>query len=197
LYSVEISALHRDHVTCRIISREKAPVESPLKLRLGVALIKGNRFDGALHHLVELGVHSVVPLITERCVAKVSDPQKKVERWQTIAGAAAKQCGRVMIPQVGPDIQSLETFCRGSGDFELKIIFWENATEGIQDLRLSENPVSAAVVTGPEGGFTSEEVESAKHSGFKALRLGPRILRAETAPIAVLSILQNLWGDLK
>lgn len=199
LYSVQIAGVSRGRITCRILTKEKVESESSLTLRLGQALVKGNKFGSILRQSVELGIRSLVPLRAERCVVKVAAPEipKKMERWRQIIRSAAKQCGRVVIPEVGPDVQTVEAFCRDAADSDLKIIFWENATKGFNDLDLIVKPASVTFLTGPEGGFTAGEVEIAELYGFKVLSLGHRILRAETAPIVALSILQNLWGDLR
>ncbi|MEE2986359.1 MAG: RsmE family RNA methyltransferase, partial [Nitrospinota bacterium] len=120
-----------------------------------------------------------------------------VERWNKISWEASKQSGRSQIPKVKPIFNSIEEFSRACEDFDLKIVFWEEEeTVRLRDIELKNTPRSVAVVTGPEGGLTGAEIKVAREAGFGTVSLGSRILRAETAPIAVLSLLQNLWGDL-
>lgn len=180
-----------------VIASEKFDVESPLAVHLGLALTKGNKFDATLRKSVELGVRSVTPLTTERCVVKTHQTGKKTERWQKIAEESSKQCGRSHIPLVAEDIETLEIFCRNNKDRDLKLVFWEmEGNNTLKNLKLDQAPHSVAVLIGPEGGFSSAEIDKTREYGFQAVGLGPRILRAETAPVVVLSLLQSLWGDL-
>jgi 16S rRNA (uracil1498-N3)-methyltransferase len=124
------------------------------------------------------------------------DVEKKIRRWNTIAREAAKQCGRMVVPVVDP-IQTLDAFCGNTGSHELKIVFWENENSSrLKDLADVGNVGSVVLVTGPEGGFAESEIATARSHGFRTVSLGPRILRAETAPVAVVAILQNLLGDM-
>jgi 16S rRNA (uracil1498-N3)-methyltransferase len=197
-YRVALTDVRNKEVVGRILSREEVDVESPLTVRMGLALLKGNKFDDIISQAVELGVTSLVPLSMERCVARVApaDLDKKTRRWNTIAMEASKQCGRTIVPLVD-SIQTLESFCKSSEHCELKIVFWENegATRlnGLADVKRAQ---SVAFITGPEGGFVEAEVVAARKHGFKTVSLGPRTLRAETAPVAVIAILQNLLGDM-
>lgn len=198
-YCAQLTGVDRQEVAARIVSRETAETESPVSIRMGLPLIKGNKFDDILRKAAELGANRIVPLRTERCVVKMEGKDKtgKTLRWRKIAEEASKQCGRSAVPAVEPSVQDLETFCRESADCDLKVVFWEG--EGkvrLKDIAASAPVRSVAFFTGPEGGLTGAEIETARSHGFKTASLGPRILRAETAPIAVLAVLQNLWGDL-
>lgn len=197
-YSVSLTNIRREEILGEIVSIDNVGTESPLTIHMGQVLLKGNKFDDIISKAVELGVHSLTPLISDRCVVKLKrdDLEKKAVRWQKIALEAAKQCRRTIIPDVEHG-QSLETFFQKCKEYELKIMFWENErSTRIKDLEVRESFGNIAVVTGPEGGFTESEIKMARKYGFKIASLGPRILRAETAPIAVLAILQNLCGDL-
>jgi len=160
-------------------------------------LIKGNGFDVVLRKSIELGVYSISPLITERTVVKI-DNEKKIVRWKKIIQESSKQCGRSSIPEITNKITGLEIFCQKTKNSDLKLIFWEmEKNKGLRDINVKELPGSASVLIGPEGGFTVKEVETARSYGFLSLGLGPRIFRAETAPLVVLSLLQGKWGDIK
>jgi 16S rRNA (uracil1498-N3)-methyltransferase len=196
LYVVQLTDVKAKSVKGEILSSEEVNTESPLKIHLGQSLIKGNKFDVVLRKSVELGVETITPLMTERTVVK-SDSGKKIARWKRIAEESCKQCGRSSIPKVSEDIIKLDTFCQQVSGADLKLIFWELENEnGLKDINPKTTPSSVSVLIGPEGGFTVEEVETARSHGFQTVGLGPRILRAETAPLVVLSLLQSKWGDI-
>ncbi len=197
VHLVRIADLKSKSIKGEILLSEKIDTESPLKIHLGQSIIKGNGFDVIVRKSVELGVHTLSPLITERTVTK-SDSSKKIVRWKKIAEESSKQCGLSSIPKISESAVKLETFCQQASDSDLKLIFWELEKEkGLKDINPETAPSSASVLIGPEGGFTLEEVETARSYGFHALGLGPRIFRAETAPLVVLSLLQSKWGDIK
>lgn len=197
LYLVRLSEFKNKLIKCEILSSKKIDTESPLKIHLGQSLVKGNGFDIILRKAVELGAHSISPLLTERTVTKV-DSDKKIIRWKKIAEESSKQCGRSSIPKISNSIVKLETFCQQASDSDLKLIFWEMENKKrLRDINPETAPRSVSVLIGPEGGFTQEEVKTARSYGFHSLSLGPRIFRAETAPLVVLSILQAEWGDIR
>jgi 16S rRNA (uracil1498-N3)-methyltransferase len=196
LYVVQLADVKAKLVKGEIISSERANTESPLTIHLGQSLIKGNKFDVVLRKSVELGVETITPLMTERTVVK-GDCNKKIARWQKIAEESCKQCGRSSIPKVSENIIKLDLFCEQGCKADLKLMFWELESEnGLKDINPEKIPSSVSVLIGPEGGFTIEEVETARSHGFQTVSLGPRILRAETAPLVVLSLLQSKWGDM-
>ena len=198
-YGVRLTEVRLKEVKGRVETKETVQTESPLNLRMGLPLLKGNKFDQILRKSVELGVRSVVSLRTDRCVVRVlrTEEDKKISRWEKIAKEAAKQSGRTELTAVHPKMETVENFCRECQDFDVKLIFWEEEEIlRLKDVPVENSPRSIAFLTGPEGGFTGEEVASACRWGFQPVSLGPRILRAETAPVVVLSLLQNRWGDL-
>ncbi|MBI4384791.1 MAG: 16S rRNA (uracil(1498)-N(3))-methyltransferase [Nitrospinae bacterium] len=198
-YCAELTGVGRQEVAARIVSRETAETESPVSIRMGLPLLKGNKFDDILRKAVELGANRIVPLETERCVVKTDGKNKtgKTPRWRKIAEEASKQCGRSAVPSVEQSVQNLDSFCRENAGCDLKVVFWESEEKvRLRDIASGSSVRSIAFLTGPEGGLTGAEIETARSYGFITASMGPRILRAETAPIAVLSILQNLWGDL-
>jgi 16S rRNA (uracil1498-N3)-methyltransferase len=199
-FLVELVVVGKKEVVGRVKTKEKAvSAESPLNIVLGVALVKGNKVDDIIRKAVELGVAAVVALATERAVVKPARDAdaKKVARWGRIAQEAAKQCGRTRIPRVENSVHSVEKFCHDNRDCDVKLLFWEEETRTrLKDVPDPGSARTAAVLTGPEGGFTRAEVAVARQCGFVSVSLGPRILRAETAPLAVLALLQYRWGDL-
>ncbi len=195
--TVRLVEVKAKEVTGEVITSATINVESPLAIHLGQALTKGNKFDVILRKSVELGVRSVTPLMTERCVAKTHRMEGKIERWKKIALESCKQCGRSQIPQVAEAVETLETFCRKNEGQDLKLVFWEQEKSTLsKNIKPDEPPGSVAVLIGPEGGFSQAEIESVRQYGFQSVSLGPRILRAETAPVVALALLQSLWGDL-
>ncbi|MEE9259150.1 MAG: 16S rRNA (uracil(1498)-N(3))-methyltransferase [Nitrospinaceae bacterium] len=198
-YHVELTQVKRDTVKGNILSGGPFQIESPLSICMGLALTKGGKFDGILRQSVELGVNVIVPMITGRCVVKLvkAEREKKIRRWQRVVREAAKQCGRSAVPEVRPIALSVKAFCSGVSDYDIKLAFWEEEEKrSLKDLAGQDSPRSAVFLCGPEGGFTEEEMETARGTGFVTVSLGPRVLRAETAPIAILTLLQNLWGDI-
>jgi 16S rRNA (uracil1498-N3)-methyltransferase len=167
--------------------------ESPLKLTLAVALLKGEKFDLVVQKGTELGVNRFIPLVTRFADIKLrdeADALKRVTRWQRIALEAAKQCGRSIVPEVETPASfatliSEETNC---------LMFSERGGQPLNtDLRLK----SVVAIVGSEGGWSDEELNEAGTNNVPIVTLGGRILRAETAAIAAAVLLQHLYGDLK
>ena len=175
--------------------------ESPLRLTLAVALLKGEKFDLVVQKATELGVARVAPVLTMRADVRprdAGDSSKRVERWRRLALEAAKQSGRARVPSV-VEPQSFEAFVKDEavGD-SLRVMFAERGGVGLDGLpRGSAAPTSVAALVGPEGGWEDEEIELARAHGWSVVTLGGRTLRAETAAVAVCALLQHLFGDLK
>lgn len=143
---------------------------------------------------VELGVASITPVISERCVVKLDKErmEKKLHQWQNIVIAACEQCGRNMVPLVHPPV-SFEHYVQ-SAQAELKLILHPDMSKTWRDYPLNQSDIT--LIIGPEGGLSNDEVELACKYGYLPLSLGPRILRTETAALTALSILQAVGGDL-
>ena len=190
-YTVILTCVGRDQIESSINSKEDANnCESPLRICLGQGMVKGTGFDGIVRKSVVLGVDRIVPVSANRCIPKM-------DRWRRIATAASKQSGRSRIPGIGPKSATVKEFCFFNRESDLKLIFWEEErSTRIKDLSYKNQLKSAAILIGPEGGFSSKEVENAKKYGFQSVSLGPRLLRTDTAPLAAISILQDHWGDL-
>ena len=173
----------------------KSP-ESRLKLTLGVALLKGEKFDLIVQKSCELGVFKIVPLLTKRADVKIKDARegkKKLERWQKIALEAAKQSGRAKLMRIDAPVL-FEKFIESSNG--IKILFSEGNGESFENAE-AENVSEITAVIGSEGGWENAEIEAARAKNFQITTLGGRILRAETAVIVVAALLQNHFGDLK
>lgn len=169
-------------------------VESNLKIQLGLGISRGDRMDFSVQKAVELGVTSITPLMTERCVVQFKDEKKsqRWQHWQKIVQHAAEQSGRTVLPDF-EDVTKLNLWVAEQGG--LKVFLDPYAEKNLTQL-LPENNV-VTLLTGPEGGFSPQEREIAKAAGFIPVRLGARILRTETASLAALSAVQMLWGDFQ
>jgi 16S rRNA (uracil1498-N3)-methyltransferase len=192
-YLAEVTESRPNRVELKILSTARPEVESPLRLTLAQALLKGNAFDRVLTDATELGAHAVVPVLSARTVpqARSREAEAKLKRWQKILEAAAAQSGRVLVPRIEYPI-SLEEFirrdCKGQ-----KLVLWEGAGPGAGLPEKCDQEI--ALLVGPEGGFEENEVQAALAQGFRVWSLGPRILRADTAGPAALAVLQDRFGD--
>ena len=172
---------------------EPAKPESQLQLNLCVALLKGEKFDLVVQKATELGVSKLTPLITRYAdihLRDESDATKRVSRWQRIALEAAKQSGRAFVPEISAPVAFDSVAVEGLG-----VMFSERDGEGLESL-IEHAPTHVTALVGSEGGWSDEEIESARARDFHVITLGGRILRAETAAITVAVLLQYLFGDL-
>ncbi|MHB9155098.1 MAG: RsmE family RNA methyltransferase, partial [Endomicrobiales bacterium] len=177
------------------ILHEEEPVKSRIDVRLYQAMPKGERFDWLLEKAAELGVHSVVPLVTARSVIREVSPSKR-ERWNRLALAACKQCGRSGLMSVEPPVPFAEAVENLPQD-AFNIIPWESEeTKTVAAAyREKEKTVCANVFIGPEGGFTPQEITLAEKRGIVPVTLGKRILRVETAALLSVILVMNMAGE--
>ncbi len=195
-YHCKISAFDSQTVTLEVETSEKSDAESDVQIILYQAVPKNDKFDTIVQKAVELGVTAIVPVFTKRCISKpdAKSQAKKRERMQKIAIEAAKQCGRSILPQV-KDFCSYTEALEEAQKCDCKIVCYEGG--GIRlDKALSPTDRSVALFVGSEGGFEPEEIALAEQYGVKSCTLGKLILRCETAPIAAISILRFLTGDM-
>jgi 16S rRNA (uracil1498-N3)-methyltransferase len=211
-FRCEVESSKRDAAVLKILGpAEPARPESQLRLTLAVALLKGEKFDLVVQKATELGVVSVVPVITKHADIRLrdaSDAAKRVARWQRIALEAAKQSGRAVVPEITNPIllESLvETIRQHSDgpdddthDDSQRLMFSERDGEGLLEASGSfpGSSSSLTALIGSEGGWADEEISLARHAGWRIVTLGGRTMRAETAAIAVAALLQHLFGDL-
>ncbi len=174
------------------IIKEIAPsaLESSLDLTLAVALLKGEKFDLVVQKAVELGVTKLIPLNTKRADVKLKESEKKLDRWRKIALEAAKQSGRAKLMQIEKPIDFNDFVETERGT---RILFTERNGASFAEIKTAQQIIA---VVGAEGGWEDSEIAAAREKGFQIITLGGRILRAETATIAVTAILQNHFGDL-
>jgi 16S rRNA (uracil1498-N3)-methyltransferase len=193
-YVGKVVEVNRKSVRVELEKHVERSVESDLKIHLGLGISRGDRMDFSVQKVVELGVTSITPLITERCVVQFKDEKKsqRWQHWQKIIQHAAEQSGRTVLPDF-TDVSTLNAWVTGQGG--LKVFLDPYAEMTLAQLTPENNFVT--LLTGPEGGFSSGEREIAKAAGFIPVRLGARILRTETASLAALSVVQMLWGDFQ
>ncbi len=187
-----LGEVSRKRVAVNVLEAIDRSVESPLHITLAMAISRGDRMDWAVQKSVELGVNSITPIFTERCVVKLTEEKKlqRLQHWKNIAQHAAEQCGRTVLPEFN-DIDELQHWVQQQDG--LKVFLDPYAEITLSALKACNNKVT--LMSGPEGGFSEPERELAVASGFIPVRLGRRILRTETASIAALSAIQMLWGD--
>ena len=179
-----IQQVDRDHVTLQVDELLEVDRERPVSLVLGVALPRGDRQKWLVEKLVELGVSMLVPLVTERGVAQPTD--KALDRLRRMVIEASKQCGRNRLMEIDMP-RTLEDFCQAHADSSRKLIAHPGEVAGGLDKHgLMLNPDEATVAAvGPEGGFSDSELDVSAQHGWQRISLGPRILRVETAALAL------------
>ena len=182
-------------VTVRISASRPSQAEPTLAVTLYQGLPKGDKMDWIVQKAVELGVTAVVPVATRRSVARLEGKaDKKQERWQRIAAEAAGQCGRGMLPSVERPLSWSQALSCLSG--EPALVFYEGGGRPLREL-VTPSTRRLSVFVGPEGGFDPEEIDAIRRQGGGVATLGPRILRCETAPLAALTLLMHLSGNME
>jgi 16S rRNA (uracil1498-N3)-methyltransferase len=199
-YLAVITDLTGGRVELSIKQKSSAVTESPVQLIVAQGYLKQKKMDNLIRPLCELGMTRWIPFFSERSVPR---PDKnrladRTRRWQKIARESFKQCRRSILPQIEVPVSFGEMLAHGQF-CDLNIIFWEDETRSLKRTAAADTtlPIKRIlVVLGPEGGFTGREIDSAKDAGFTVAGLGPRILRAETASLAVCTLMQYIFGDL-
>ena len=172
--------------------REQLPgmAESGLRVHLGQGLSRGERMDWAIQKATELGVAELTPIVSERCEVRLKDERadKRLAHWRQIAISACEQCGRSVVPIIHAPVALQDWLTL---DADLKLVLHPLA----DPIASHQRPDSLAFLIGPEGGLSDSEIDQARSAEFLPARLGPRVLRTETAPVVALSVAQQLWGD--
>ena len=186
-YLCKITAINEKEVNLSVLSACENRLEPPVNITLFQGLPKSDKLEYIIQKCVEIGVMKIVPTITKRSVVKISDGEKKRARWQKIADEAAKQCGRGKRVEILPPV-SFENAVLSVESGALKLMPYENEEKiSLKTILKNSDKNDIAVFIGPEGGFDTSEVEFAAKNGVQTVTLGPRILRTETAPVAVIS----------
>jgi len=193
-YCATISAISKKTVSVQVSAYNPENRQSPLTLELAIGISRGDRMDWVLQKATELGVTKITPLITERTEVKLDGERagKKTEHWQQTIISACEQSQRNLLPQLMQPVSLSEWIVKC--DAELKFVLHHRDNQGLPDD--TKTVANVALLIGPEGGLSENEINQALAQQFSPLTLGPRVLRTETAPVAAISIVQYLWGDL-
>ena len=193
-YSAQLSAVKKGKAAVTVGEFFDVNRESPLKIQLAIGISRGERMDWIVQKATELGVTEITPLFTERCEVKLNGErlEKKTRHWQQVAISACEQCQRNTVPLLKPAITA-DQYLAESTD-ALKLVLHHRTERRLAEMTNANNNI--ALLVGPEGGLSDREIDSAFNNGFAPLAIGPRVLRTETAPLAAMSIIQSLWGDM-
>jgi 16S rRNA (uracil1498-N3)-methyltransferase len=183
-------------VTAELLTRRECSRESPLRLTLAQSIARGEKMDWILQKATELGVARIVPVVTERTEVRLDEDRagKRLAHWQQVVASACEQCGRTELPEIAAP-QKLMHWCAslGATASPARFALLPEADVGLRDIGTLDQ--GALLLIGPEGGLSDHDVAVARNAGFRGLRLGPRILRTETAGLAALAALQAVAGD--
>jgi 16S rRNA (uracil1498-N3)-methyltransferase len=194
-YPAHLTAATRQEVHAEVLSASGLESEIPLAIHLAIGISKGERMDYTLQKAVELGVTEITPLCTQRSVVHLKGErlEKRMLHWRNVVISACEQSGRCRLPQLHTAC-TLEEWLPGC-TAECRILLDHRASQTLPELAPPQTEVQLLI--GPEGGLSEEERSLATAAGFRGVRLGPRILRTETAPLAAIAVLQALWGDFR
>jgi 16S rRNA (uracil1498-N3)-methyltransferase len=194
-YPAHIERIERDRVYAELAAWQQVERESSLAVTLVQALQAGDKMDFTIQKAVELGVRDIVPVESRRSVLRLAGERaaKRVAHWQGVVASACEQCGRNQVPLVAP-LEKLENWLARPAGGALRLMLAPDAGQTLADIA----PVGEVqLLIGAEGGLDPQEMIAARQAGFQAVRLGPRVLRTETAGLAALAALQALWGDFR
>ena len=195
-FQAEIVRVEGDAVTVQLVAQAQPAAESPLRINLIQGISRGERMDWTLQKATELGVSAIAPVLTARSVVRLDDKQaeKKQGHWRAIVIGACEQCGRSRIPPVSPATTLRDYFANVRKD-GMRLVLSPAAPGSLAGI--ASLPSKVDLLIGPEGGLEDDELVAAQKAGFMPVRLGPRVLRTETAAVVALSVMQALWGDLQ
>ena len=194
-YAARLLSAAKRGAEAEITSRRAVPNESPLRITLAQGIARGEKMDLVLQKGTELGVAAFAPMVTERTEVKLDAERagKRIAHWRGVLGAACAQSGRARLPNLGEPV-SLSAYAAGE-TAELRLVLDPQGQHSLRELPLKQGQ-SVALAVGPEGGLSERDLATLRAAGFVGLRLGPRILRTETAGLAAIAALQSLYGDL-
>jgi 16S rRNA (uracil1498-N3)-methyltransferase len=195
-YAATLVSVDRRAAAVQVHASEGVDNESPLPLTLAQGMARGDKMDLVVQKATELGIARIVPLLTERSGVRLDDARgdKRLQHWQMVAAGACEQCGRARLPMIEPPRELGAWLGKLDNAGALRLALLPDAQQGLRGLAM---PATGAVlVVGPEGGLGERDIAALQAGGFSGLRLGPRILRTETAGLAALAALQALYGDL-
>lgn len=196
-YAARIAQVERDRVRVDVLAWDARECESPLALTLVQALQAGEKMDLTVQKAVELGVGRIVPVLARRSVVRLDGARaaRRVEHWRGVAASACEQCGRNRVPEVA-ELQGLERWlAQPAPAGALRLMLAPGAGHTLATLAPPPAGSPIELLIGSEGGLAPEEMHAAAQAGFVAVRLGPRVLRTETAGLAALAAIHARWGD--
>ena len=201
-YVGTITSIQPGRVEFTVTEGYPSAAEPTVDVTLLVGYPKQDKLEQVIRHGVELGCDHFIPFFSRYCVAAPKKEEQKNERYNRIAFEAAKQCGRGVLPDVALPLPNFGAVCRTFDQYDLVLFCYECGGAPLRQLLADAKPADGqklrlAIVTGAEGGFAAEEAEMAAKAGAKTVGLGPRILRCETAPLAVLAAVMTLTGNLE
>lgn len=196
-YSAEIAIVTKKEVRLRLGTHSSTERESPLAVTLIQGLARGDKMDYIVQKATELGVARIIPVATLRGIVQLDEDRgdRKWQHWRAVAAAACEQCGRNRLPEIVAPC-SLEQVLQAETLPSLRLLLSPHAPTGLASALIAR-PTELAVLIGPEGGLDPQEEARAVAAGFRQTTLGPRVLRTETAGLAVLAAVQSLAGDLQ
>lgn len=194
-FGARVEEFRKDAVVVSVEAHRALDRESPLPLTLAQGISRGERMDWIIQKATELGASRIVPVFTKRSVVRLDEKQaeRKLQHWRAITVAACEQCGRNRVPELSSPRDFFDVIAPDTSG-STRLLLSPSGDLRIDDLRDVGKGIT--VLIGPEGGLEDVEQESAVRAGFNAVRLGPRVLRTETAAIAALTIIQRYFGDL-
>jgi len=190
-----IQQINKKSVEVELLDLLPNKSESPIRICLAQGIARGEKMDYIVQKAVELGVHTVMPLVTERCNVRLQGDreEKRIQHWQAVVVSACEQSGRSVLPEVMSPMTLAEWLPTVSAD--KRFVLSPHVSEKMPTDDLPAN-ASIVLLIGPEGGLSDQEVALAQQYGFLPLNLGPRVLRTETAALAAVTVLQYRYGDL-
>ena len=192
-YEGRIKSISPASLTMEVRNARRTETEPALELNLFQSILKGGRMDEVIREATQLGVSRVYPVISQRTVVRTTS---KIARWNKIALESTKQCGRTAPPVVAEPVGFADSMGIRAGS-EIRIILYENSGKLFRDCGIPERPARTAnLFVGPEGGFSEEEISLASENGYTPVGLGKRILKAETAAVVGLALMQSRFGDI-
>jgi 16S rRNA (uracil1498-N3)-methyltransferase len=198
-YRARIERITREGAYLRLLEEISAAPEPAVRLTLAQAVLKGDRMDEVVRDATMMGATAIEPMITERTVVRLNGlgDGRAADRWRRIAIASAKQCRRAVLPSIGDGIELAEWLLQDDAERRLMLV---EPSAGVETRPVTavagDRPASASLLVGPEGGWSTPEIESAVRAGFTPITLGRRTLRADAVTIVAIAVLQHVWGDL-
>lgn len=196
-YSATVDKVTKQQLNLSVGHHVSRDTESPLRIRLVQGVSRREKMDIVVQKATELGVHRISPVLTDFSVVKLGPDRatKRRDQWQTIARSACEQCRRNIVPVIDTPQSLVDWFADNAGGDEMQLILRADAVDAMPAIDVPGSELT--ILIGPEGGFSEAEHERAAAARLRAVRLGPRVMRTETAALAAISIAQATWGDYR